>query len=176
MEDLLRTYLHDHLGGSKFAIELLEAMAERYRNHETGAFAAEIVNPIREDRSTLEGIIDRVGRAPADFKDAAGWLAEKMSRSKLQENDPEGFGPFQALEALSLGVLGKRALWRALAVAAASDPRVAGYDHAALAGRAEEQFTRVEAYRLRLAQTALMAPSLVPDRLEEAGCDPSPRP
>src|SRR5437868_4242230 len=100
MEDALRVYLHDHLAGSGFAIELLETLQEKYPGHETGILAAAILQDVREDRRMLERIIDQVGRSHVDLKDATVWLAEKASRLKLRHDDPVGIGAFEALEAL----------------------------------------------------------------------------
>ena len=154
MEDPLRTYLHDHLAGAGFAIEMLKKLQEQYQGAETGAFAAGLLKDIAEDRAALEAIADRVGEDHAPMKDALAWLSEKASRVKLQQEDPAGFRTFETMEIISLGILGKRSLWRALAEISTYDPRVAGYDYEALASRAQEQFARVEEYRLRLAATA----------------------
>jgi hypothetical protein len=40
MSDPLATYLHDHLGGAKAAIDLLEAMRDRQEEQALRAFAA----------------------------------------------------------------------------------------------------------------------------------------
>jgi hypothetical protein len=59
------------------------------------------------------------------------------------------------LEALALGIWGKRALWRALGSVADTDARLQGYDFAALARGAEGQHDDVESQRLALAAAAL---------------------
>jgi hypothetical protein len=155
MEDSLRIYLHDHLAGANFAIELLETLEKRYPSHQTGAFASVILQEVREDKGTLERIIDKVGKSHPDLKDATAWLAEKASRAKLKHDDPTGLGAFESMEALGLGIMGKLGLWRALAEVSSDDNRLAGHDYAALASRALDQFTRVDNYRLQLAHTAL---------------------
>jgi hypothetical protein len=66
-------------------------------------------------------------------------------------------GTFEALEALRLGILGKRALWQALAVVAEGDGRLRGMDFHHLAARAQAQHTQVEERRLEAAPTALRA-------------------
>ena len=150
----LRIYLHDHLAGAGFAIELLETMAREFKGHETGIVAADVLGEVRDDRQTLESIVDRVGRSPFDLKNAAAWFTEKVSRIKLRHDDPAGIGAFEAFEALGLGVMGKFALWRALSRIAPSDARLTGYDFEGLASRAQAQFDKVEEYRLRLAPAA----------------------
>jgi hypothetical protein len=155
MEDPLRIYLHDHLAGSGFAIELLETLGKEFAGHETETVASTILGEVREDRRMLETIIDRVGRSHADLKDAAAWFTEKVSRIKLRHDNPAGIGAFEAFEALGLGVMGKRALWRALSRIAPNDARLSGYDFEVLASRAQAQFDKIDEYRLRLAPAAL---------------------
>lgn len=93
------------------------------------------------------------GRPPGgfDLKVAAGWVAEKISRLKLQSDTDGGIGTFEALETLALGILGKASLWRALAAIGDVDARVAGEDFSRLAALAEAQHVRVEANRLEMA-------------------------
>jgi hypothetical protein len=61
----------------------------------------------------------------------------------------------ESLEALSLGIEGKRVLWLALSAAAevTSGLRIADYER--LQDRAEEQRNRVEERRLEVAKAAL---------------------
>ena len=66
-------------------------------------------------------------------------------------------GTFEALETLALGILGKLALWRALAVVAATDARLRGIDFDSLAARAQAQHARVEERRIEAALTAFKA-------------------
>jgi translation initiation factor IF-3 len=87
---------------------------------------------------------------------ASALLAEKMTELKLQLDDPRG-GPlrlFESLEALSLGIEGKRSLWIALA-AAEKMPSLKILDYQRLKQRAEEQRARVEALRIETARIAL---------------------
>jgi|SRR6185312_5441371 len=153
MAEALQTYLHDHYSGATFAAELLESVSDEFRGHELGRLASEILQEINHDRETLKTLIHQTGSARPDLKDAAAWVAEKVSRLKLTKNDPYGLGVFQALETLSLGVLGKKALWATLQRLAEVDQRIRQPDFAALAQRAQDQFARIEEYRLRLAQT-----------------------
>lgn len=153
MDDPLSVYLHDHLAGSKFAIELLEKLSTSYPDHEAGVVAGAVLKQVQQDQITLQQIIDRVGRSHLDLKDASAWIAEKVSRAKLKHDDPEGLGAFEAFEALGLGILGKMALWHALSVVAQTDTRMTGFDYELLSSRAKEQFASIEAFRLGMAAT-----------------------
>ena len=86
------------------------------------------------------------------------WLAEKFTQLKLRFDDPKAGALllFESLEALSLGIEGKRSLWIALSAASETVPslRIADYDR--LQQRAQDQRDRVEALRVETARTALM--------------------
>ena len=96
-----------------------------------------------------------MGKATPDLYDAVGWIAERLSRIKLKHDDPEGIGAFEAFETVSLGILGKRAMWEALQVLQNADTRVAGLDYSGLIVRAEQQFQKANQYRLELIHGAL---------------------
>jgi hypothetical protein len=134
--DPLWTYLNDHLAGSTLGVSLARRVAEP------------MADEIEDDRRSLLDVMERLSVGQDRIRVAAGWGAEKVLRysplSRLEE-----------LEALSLGVEGKLALWRTLRHTHGSDPRLAGVDFDALAGRAQSQRRRLERRRLRAAKDAL---------------------
>jgi hypothetical protein len=152
MTSPLAIYLHDHLAASHFAIELLEGLADRHQGGPLGNFCVEILAEIREDQQALESMIAKVGEAGYDSKDLAAWVAEKASRMKLRQPNDGGLGTFEALETLALGVQGKLALWQVLPVVAQADYRLRDWDFTRLGGRARDQFSRLNDWRLKLAQ------------------------
>jgi hypothetical protein len=154
MSDPLASYLHDHLAGSNFAIDLLESMRDHYPNEPLGQLASTLLLEVEEDQETLKRVVDRVGKGSPDLKEAAAWIIEKASRFKLGHGEPKGIGTFQALETLALGILGKLALWRALALLAENDERLSGLDFRKLIARAEAQHEKIEESRLLVARTA----------------------
>ena len=162
MDDPLSVYLHDHLAGSSFAVELLEKLASEFTGTSSGDIARELLEEVRIDRSTLEQLIAKVGKATPDLYDALGWIAERVSRIKLKHDDPAGIGAFEAFETISVGILGKRALWEALQVHQNADARVAGLDYPGLIVRAEQQFQKSNQYRLGLIRGALNKPERQP--------------
>jgi hypothetical protein len=154
MSDPLSIYLHDHLAGAALAIELLESMSEQHAGKPLGQFASGLLVEIEQDRDVLRGLSERVGPASNAVKELAAWLAERLSRVKLRGQRDKDLETFEALEFLQLGIHGKLALWRALAVAAATDARLKATDFSHLAGRAEAQENGVEQQRLEAARTA----------------------
>jgi hypothetical protein len=76
---------------------------------------------------------------------------------KLRRRAAGGLGAFEELEALALGILGKLALWRALAVIASVDVRLGGVDFDHLAAGAQAQHAQAEERRFEAARTVLRA-------------------
>lgn len=153
MRNPLATYLHDHLSGARGAIDLLETMRERHEGEPLGQFAAELLQLIDEDRQVLVGLAEKLGTESSPLKEAGAWLGEKASRVKFRHGAEDELGTLMALETLALGILGKRALWKALLNVSADDRRLQGADFDRLISRAESQHEMVEERRLQHART-----------------------
>ena len=154
----LREYVTDHLGGAAMAIALLDRLIGSYRRASHGPFLVELRREIEKDRVQLQRVAKTVGARPGTLKRAAGWFAEKLTRPKLRLEDDAPLGLFLSLEALALGVTGKRSLWRALRRMASSDERLRQFDFRVLEVRALDQYREIERRRLSLARSALVTP------------------
>ncbi|HEU4587111.1 MAG TPA: hypothetical protein VFS11_00580 [Gemmatimonadales bacterium] len=154
----LATYLEDHLAGSVTAVELLEHLAEEYKGTDLGILFHELHHEIAGDQRVLRHLLESVGGQPSTLKQAAAWVAERAARTKLRFAGAarRELALFEALETLAIGVLGKRALWRALAVVAPGNELLSEHDYDALSQRAEDQYGRLEARRITVARTALL--------------------
>jgi hypothetical protein len=155
-DDLLAIYLNDHLAGATVALELARRAAGSNAGSDYGPFLAELAGEIEHDRRALEEVMDRLDVKRDRLKLAAAWAAEKVGRLKLNGR-LRGYSPLSRvveLEALSLGVEGKLALWRALEPLAADDPRLRDVDVTGLITRARSQRRRLETRRLRAAREA----------------------
>jgi hypothetical protein len=153
MEDL-NSYLNDHLAGSVGALELLDRLIDTYEGKPLERFFRELRHEIDTDQETLKELIAKLFEKESAVRKAGAWIAEKLSRAKIQlsETGDGKMGLFLALEGLALGIHGKRSLWRALAAASQTAPRLRGLDYAMLEKRAVEQHERVEAKRLEVAR------------------------
>jgi hypothetical protein len=160
MKDALPTYLHDHLAGAQFAVELLETIAKEHAADALGAFASGLLREIQADRRVLEGLAEKVGGSASTLKTAAAWLGERAARWKLRHDQHDPFGMFEAAETLCLGVLGKKSLWAALKAASPRDGRLLGPDYDGLQERADTQYRDLENWRIQLASTALSPTAL----------------
>jgi hypothetical protein len=154
MSNALITYLHDHLAGARFALNLLESLRNGDQPVAIRKLADGLLYEITEDRRVLEELADRIGKPVNTLKEGAAWLAQKASLWKLGRDD-SALSTFEAVETLSLGILGKLALWRALRVLQPSEPLLYEINLEQLCRRAEDQFFRVERLRIKLAPRAL---------------------
>lgn len=160
----LASYLNDHLAGAVSALELLESLESERENADVRRLAAGLRADVATDRQELERLMERLEIAKSPTRRAASWLAEKAGELKLRLTGAAGgaLALLEALDALSLGIEGKRMLWQVLAAAAEDAPALQGLDYERLTRRAEEQRGRVEAFRKAAARQALHpAPSTV---------------
>ena len=157
MLDQLGRYLNDHLAGSVAALELLAHLQTTDRSAEESELLRRLNDEIVVDRDALRDLMQQLDVSESRPRQALAWIAEQISEWKLAIDDRAGgdFRWFEALEALSLGIEGKRLLWRALAASASGVPELQSLDYAELERRAEIQRQQVETYRLQAAQAVL---------------------
>jgi len=152
----LAVYLHDHRAGAVAAVALLDHLEQSHAGTSLARFAADLRTEIVADVRELEGLMDRAGIGSSVARKTVGWLSAKVAELKVRIDDP-GDGALrllETLEALALGIDGKRALWDALAAAAERAPVLSNLDYARLTGRAEAQRGIVEAQRVAAARAA----------------------
>lgn len=154
---LLAIYLNDHLAGSTAGRDLARRAAANNRGTPYGPFLENLAVQVDEDRDSLLELMRALEVKVDPIKVFGGWAAEKVGRLKLNGR-LLGYSPLSRLvelEALTLGVRGKLALWGALKELAGEDPRLASAGLDELATRAEGQLVELEDHRLRAAPEAL---------------------
>jgi hypothetical protein len=159
VDENIATYLNDHLAGSVAALDLLEYLETKHAGTPLAGFVTELQGDLELDRQELETLMGGLQIAESRTRKATAWLAEKVTQLKLRLDDPAGgsLRLLEALEAVAIGIEGKRALWRALAAAAEEAPSLRVLDFEHLEQRADEQRRRVEEWRLEAAKAALGA-------------------
>lgn len=154
----LVTYLNDHLAGSIAAIELLEQLEEDHKGAPLQNFFAELREEISGDREELKELMTELQIEESSARKASAWLTEKVTELKLRVDDPAKgtLRLLQSVEILTLGIEGKRLLWRALTAAAEQSASLRIVNYERLVQRAEEQLRKIEAVRLEAAKKALI--------------------
>ena len=98
--------------------------------------------------------MSELGFRESKAKDTLAWAGEKVGRLKLN-GQLRGYSPLSRileLEALSVGVAGKLALWRSLASVPALSERLSEFDLDQLAERAQRQRAEIEDQRINAAR------------------------
>lgn len=155
----LATYLNDHLAGSVVALELLEHLESDHSGKPLESFFKELRGDITADREKLESLMGQLDISESRTRKASAWLTEKVTALKLRLDDPADgdLRLFESLEALSLGIEGKRGLWLALSAVAERSPQLRLLDYPALIRRAEAQRSRVEEKRIETSKRVLVS-------------------
>ena len=153
----LTAYLQDHAAGAAGALDLVGHLISIHAGSPDARFFERLRTQIKEDRAILDALLSRLQARESTISNAMSRAGEKAARVKLRLAGPGGeeLGRLEALDALSLGIEGKRALW--LALAAAASPKRPTADFAALARRAAAQRKGVERRRIAAARRVLAA-------------------
>lgn len=156
-DDRLSIYLNDHLAAATAGTNLARRAAGSNDGTDYGPGLEAVADEIEQDRAALVNVMQRLSVGHDHLKTAVAWGAERAGRLKFN-GQLLGYSPLSRLEeieALSLGVEGKLALWRALRSTQGSDPRLAEVDLDELIDRARSQRRRLERLRTRAADEAL---------------------
>ncbi|HVF92083.1 MAG TPA: hypothetical protein VNH22_18610 [Blastocatellia bacterium] len=155
-DEHIATYLNDHLAGSVVALELLELLEAAHAGTPLQGFATELLADVAADRQELEALMGKLNIVQSRARKATAWMTEKFTELKLRLDDPAGgaLRLLEALEAVAIGIDGKKALWLALAAASEETPRLRIADYGRLTKRAEDQRHRVEVVRVQAAKAA----------------------
>jgi hypothetical protein len=154
--ELLGIYLNDHLAGSAAGVELAEKLAAGNEGTPFGTALAAVAQEIKEDKETLEGMIERLGIGKSPVKQAAGWVFEKVTRLRFnrQLTGSDELTRLLETETLSLGIEGKAAMWQALKDMDGLDTELGRADFDRLIFRARQQREALEPHRLEAATGA----------------------
>jgi hypothetical protein len=160
----IRAYLNHHLAASVGWLEALEHLESAEKGTPMARTLTELRAEGLADRRVLEDLMVRLGVSESETEKATAWLGEKVFRALLPMNEQRSgsLHLLLTLEALALGLEGRRALWLALSSAAQQTVTLQGPDYRILVKRAEDQRERVEKLRLEAAGKALNPPADMP--------------
>jgi hypothetical protein len=149
MLEQLSVYVSDHLAGATAALERLDALIESPPTGADVASLAELRAEIGDERKRLEDIAARLPKSDRYVRQAAAWVSEKGLALKLKTDaSTSAFALFESLEALSVGVAGKRLLWRLLRDRVVALPVLVGPNYTKLIEQSTRQRRVIETMRL----------------------------
>lgn len=145
---LLSIYLNDHLAGATGGVALAAraARSSRGRSPDISARVRALAEEIRADRRSLREIMSSLGVKTARYKVFGAWVGEKLGRVKpnaaVFRRSP--LSALIELEALNLGVQGKKTGWRTLLAAAGHEPELDSRHLRKLIDRAQQQLAELD--------------------------------
>ena len=149
----LGVYLRDHLAGADAAIQVVGHLKDAQQGGSDGTLFGWLHEQLQRDRDVVIALLTDLRVSPRSVKRIAGQAAGSMLKSAAVAR-PGELSLFRTLEGLSVGVQGKRCLWRAAQVLAPSLRPPGGRTFAELESSAADQWEAIERYRLTLvAQT-----------------------
>lgn len=146
----LEIYLADHLAASAAGLALVRRAAKSNTGTRTGDTLRRLTVEIDEDRHTLRRLVTDLGFTGSKPKEVVAWAAEKVGRLK-RNGQLRGYSPLSRvleLEALSVGIAGKLALWETLERVPDPGRRLRAFELHHLIERALRQREEVEQLRL----------------------------
>jgi hypothetical protein len=152
---LLAIYLNDHLAAATAEVELARRARRANKGSELGTRLARLCGEVESDRKTLEDVMTELDVHKDPAKVAAGWLAEKLGRLKLN-GQLTGYSPLSRvleLGGLQITATSRLGLWQVLDQAFGQ--RLARFDLPALVERADSQRAELERLRLEAGVAAL---------------------
>lgn len=147
----LRRYLEDHVAGADVGLRIASRLEHDYPGTQVAVVMTRMSGDIRTERAIVVDALGRLDASPDPVRRAMGLVG---SLGRLAGSLPFVPGPslLEDLEALAVGVWGKRLLWGALGRVQESEGGFDGIDLDALASAAEEQ----EKELLELRQEAIV--------------------
>lgn len=149
----LIAYLRDHLSGADLAIRVVHRLGSSPHSTEDGTLFRRLSQELEEDRTAVRSLLTRLGASGRSMKRAAGYASGAVL-SVTAGGEPGDLSLLRTLEALAIGVQGKRCLWRALQKLRTVPSTVDGMNFVELEARAVRQWEAIEERR-----RALVAPT-----------------
>jgi hypothetical protein len=150
----LAAYLREHLTGSDAATRVVARLRRTHEGTREGTLFRRLHEEFQEEREIVRGLLADQGFSPRSIKRLAGQLGGLLFQSAGDglRGDP---ALFRTLEALAIGVQGKRCLWRTLQTLGHELSRFEPQRFTRLESRAAAQWEAIEECRRRLVPLTL---------------------
>lgn len=153
----LITYLHEHLSGADAALQVVEQLSAAHRRTEHGPLFARLALEFTEDRAVLLALSTELGASSWSLERTAGHTAGAALRA-VAGSEAGDLALLRTLEALAIGVQGKRCLWRLLEALASDGGLIGDLRFDDMETRAVRQWELIDAERQELARNIFQVP------------------
>lgn len=151
----LIAYLHDHLGGSDAAIRVVQRLGSTHDGTD-GTLFRRLLREFEEDRSVVRTLLTELGASGRSLKRVPGFASGTVL-SVMAGGAPGDLSLLRTLEALAIGVQGKRCMWRALQNLRWVPSMGHGMNFVELEAKAVRQWEAIEERRRALVERTLAA-------------------
>jgi hypothetical protein len=152
----LIAYLRDHLSGADMALRVVHRLGSTHEGTEVGTLFRRLSKELEEDRAAVRTLLMQLGASGRSIKRAAGFASGTVL-SVTAGGEPGDLSLFRTLEALAVGVQGKRCLWRALQDLRTVPSTVGGMTFVELEAKAVRQWEAIEERRRGLVSRTFSA-------------------
>jgi hypothetical protein len=150
----LVAYLREHLGGADLAIQIVERLRRTQADRDERQLFAWLYEELEADREVVRTLLHSLGWSSRSPKRLVGKATGAVL--KVMTGGSSGdLSLFRTLEALAIGVQGKRCMWRALQ--SLSLPLPAGKSFAELEFAAIHQWEAIDERRRSLVPRTFMS-------------------
>jgi hypothetical protein len=124
--DLLGIYCNDHLASATGGIELVARMLSTHKGDRFEERLEQLLSELREEKTAYLKIMSALDIPVRQYKQLGVWLAEKVSRGKLNGRllSRSPLSDLVEFEFLASGVRAKRSGFETLRIAADVEPRL----------------------------------------------------
>ena len=106
-------YLREHLSGADAAVQVVDRLRRNQSSLEDRPLFEFLHASLRNDCDAVTALLLSLGESPRSLKRIAGYASGSLLK-RIAGGSPGELSLFRTLEALAIGVQGKRCLWRAL--------------------------------------------------------------
>jgi hypothetical protein len=152
----LIAYLRDHLTGSDVALRVVHRLGAKHQGTEDGTLFRRLYKAFEEDRAVVRTLLTQLGASGRSIKRAAGYASGTVL-SVTAGGEPGDLSLLRTLEALAIGVQGKRCMWRALQNLRTVPSTVQGMNFVELEAKAVHQWEAIEERRRALVERTFCA-------------------
>jgi hypothetical protein len=142
----LIAYLRDHLSGSDVAVRVVQRLVATEKGAADRTLFQRLAKEFEEDRSVVRAVLNELGASGRSIKRAVG-IASGTLLSVTAGGEPGDLSLLRTLEGLSIGVQGKRCMWRALQNLHPVPSPVRDLDFVELEAKALRQWEAIEERR-----------------------------
>ena len=168
--ELLGIYCNDHLASATGGIELVGRMLSTHKGDRYEQPLEQLLSELREEKAAYLAIMAGLDVPVRQYKQLGVWLAEKVSRGKLNGRllSRSPLSDLVEFEFLASGVRAKRSGFETLRIAADVEPRLPKAELDRLIDQAHRQYEWLTGTRREVAAQVFGGTAGAADRNDEA--------